>query len=47
MKKLDLQHDGFDPVQIKDMLYYLNTSGAYERLTEEIYNQIMSGKIRL
>jgi len=47
MKKLDLQRDGFDPVQIKDKLYYWNTSEAYESLTEETYNQILSGKIRL
>lgn len=47
MKKLDLQREGFDPVQIKDKLYYWNTSETYESLTEEIYNQILSGKIRL
>jgi hypothetical protein len=47
MKKLDLQRDGIDPEQIKDKLYYLNKSEAYECLTEEIYNQILSGKIRL
>lgn len=47
MKKLDLQCDGFDPAKIKDKLYYWNTSQAYESLTEEIYNQIQSGKIRL
>jgi hypothetical protein len=47
MKKMDLQSDGFDPVKIKDKLYYWNTSQAYESLTEEIYNQIQSGKIRL
>jgi hypothetical protein len=45
--KRDLQHDGFDPVTIKDKLYYLNPSGAYEHLTEEIYNHISAGKIRL
>jgi len=47
MKKLDLQRDGFDPVQIKDKLYYWNTCDAYESLTEEIYNHILSGKIKL
>jgi hypothetical protein len=47
MKKTDLQHDGFDPVQINDKLYYWNTSETYESLTEEVYNQIQSGKIRL
>lgn len=44
---MDLQNDGFDPVQIKDKLYYMNSSGAYECLTEEIYNHILSGKIKL
>lgn len=47
MKKLDLQRDGFDPVQIKDKLYYLNKSEVFECLTEDIYKQMQSGKIRL
>jgi hypothetical protein len=47
LKKKDLQHDGFDPVKIKDKLYYLNSSGTYEHLNEEIYNHICTGKIRL
>lgn len=47
LKKRDLQHDGFDPVKIKDKLYYLNPAGMYEHLNEEIYNHICTGKIRL
>lgn len=47
MKKLDLQHEGFNPVQLKDKLYYWNKSEAYESLNEEIYDQILSGKIRI
>ncbi|PSN39833.1 Long-chain fatty acid transport protein 4 [Blattella germanica] len=47
LKKKDLQADGFDPVKIKDKLYYLDSTGSYEALTEEAYNHICTGKIRL
>nr|CAD7205995.1 unnamed protein product [Timema douglasi] len=47
LKKKELQNEGFDPTVIKDRLYYLSPSGTYELLTEDVYNQIFSGKIRL
>lgn len=48
MKKTDLQQDGFNPGIIKDKLYYLDTkNGQYVALTEEIYDKINSGQIRL
>ncbi|XP_023713297.2 long-chain fatty acid transport protein 4 isoform X1 [Cryptotermes secundus] len=47
LKKRDLQREGFDPLKIEDKLYYLNPSGMYELLTEEIYVHIITGKIRL
>ncbi|XP_069674178.1 long-chain fatty acid transport protein 4-like isoform X1 [Periplaneta americana] len=47
LKKRDLQQDGFDPVTIKDKLYFMSSSASYETLTEEIYNNIFTGKIRL
>ncbi|XP_046398342.1 long-chain fatty acid transport protein 4 isoform X2 [Ischnura elegans] len=47
LKKVDLQKDGFNPAGIKDKLYYFTGSGGYEPLTQDIYDQIQSGKIRL
>nr|CAD7447794.1 unnamed protein product [Timema bartmani] len=47
LMKKELQKEGFDPTVIKDRLYYLSPSGTYELLTEDVYNQIFSGKIRL
>ncbi|XP_014278846.1 long-chain fatty acid transport protein 4 [Halyomorpha halys] len=47
MKKLDLQKEGFDPSIIRDKLYYYSPEGVYEPLTQEVFAQIQSGKIRL
>lgn len=48
MKKIDLQEGGFNPSAIKDKVYYLDTKiGQYVSLTEEIYEKINSGQIRL
>nr|CAD7602800.1 unnamed protein product [Timema genevievae] len=47
LMKKELQKEGFDPTVIKDRLYFLSPSGTYELLTEDVYNQIFSGKIRL
>ncbi|XP_075213342.1 long-chain fatty acid transport protein 4-like [Lycorma delicatula] len=47
MKKLDLQKQGFNPSEIKDKLYYLSPSGSYLELTEDVYANIETGKIRL
>lgn len=47
LKKKDLQEDGFDIKKITDPIYFLDNSGVYVKLTEEIYNNILEGKIRL
>lgn len=47
MKKTDLQKDGFDPRNTKDNIYYLDSTGNYTILNEEIYNKILDGTIRL
>lgn len=46
LKKLDLQKDGFDPNNIADSLFYLSSKGMYEKLDQNIYNQIVTGAIR-
>lgn len=46
LKKIDLQKEGFDPTAINDSLYYLASSGKYEKLDKAVYEQIMNGKVR-
>lgn len=41
-----LRNIDFDS-QITDPIYFLDNSGVYVKLTEEIYNNILEGKIRL
>lgn len=45
LKKTDLQRDGFEPK--KDPVYYLASSGRFERVTNEVFEQINCGKVRL
>ncbi|CAK9830306.1 Long-chain fatty acid transport protein 4 [Anthophora retusa] len=47
LKKKDLQMDGFDIKKITDPIYFLESSGVYVKLTEQIYNNIHEGKVRL
>ncbi|XP_022191701.1 long-chain fatty acid transport protein 4 [Nilaparvata lugens] len=47
MKKADLQKEAYNPQVVKDKLFYLSSKGVYEPLTEDIYSQIETGKIRL
>ncbi|RZF40359.1 hypothetical protein LSTR_LSTR008789 [Laodelphax striatellus] len=47
MKKGELQKEAYDPHVVKDKLFYLSSKGVYEPLTEDIYSQIETGKIRL
>ncbi|KAG8230143.1 hypothetical protein J437_LFUL010394 [Ladona fulva] len=47
LKKVDLQKEGFDPMTIKDNLYYQAASGKYEPINPDVYDQIQNGKIRL
>ncbi|XP_067001453.1 long-chain fatty acid transport protein 4 [Anabrus simplex] len=46
MKKKDLQEEGFNPIEVKDRLFYLTSGGTYDPLNEEVYNQILAGKVR-
>ncbi|MEI9996193.1 MAG: long-chain-acyl-CoA synthetase [Rhizomicrobium sp.] len=47
-RKVELVQDGFDPGTIRDPLYWLNhASGAYERLTPEVYAAIAGGAVKL
>lgn len=47
LKKVDLQKDGYRPSAIEDAVFYMTARGAYERLTEEVYEKICSGEVRL
>uniref|UniRef100_A0A8C6U1X8 long-chain-fatty-acid--CoA ligase n=1 Tax=Neogobius melanostomus TaxID=47308 RepID=A0A8C6U1X8_9GOBI len=48
MKKVKLVEEGFNPVNISDRLYFLDTEKkTYIPLTEEMYNAIMSLEIKL
>lgn len=47
MKKLDLQKEGYNPSEVKDKLFYMSPSGSYVPLTDDVYTQIETGKIRL
>ena len=48
MKKMDYKKDGFNPSVVKDRLFYLNPNiGEYEELLAKVYNDIVTGKIRI
>ncbi|XP_029033779.1 long-chain fatty acid transport protein 4 [Osmia bicornis bicornis] len=47
LKKKDLQRDGFNINKITDPVYFLDRSGEYVKLTEQIYNTILEGKAKL
>ncbi|XP_043270087.1 long-chain fatty acid transport protein 4-like [Venturia canescens] len=47
LKKKDLQLEAFDVTKIKDPVYFLDKSGTYTRLTEELLKDILNGKIRI
>ncbi|XP_015175020.1 PREDICTED: long-chain fatty acid transport protein 4-like [Polistes dominula] len=46
LKKINLQKEGFDPNKIQDKLYFRSDKG-YVEVTPELYQQIISGNIRL
>ncbi|XP_032687154.1 long-chain fatty acid transport protein 4 isoform X2 [Odontomachus brunneus] len=46
LKKKDLQQDAFNIEKVKDPVYFLNKD-SYVRMTDELYNDIKQGKIRL
>lgn len=48
LKKIDLQKDGYDITKVEDKLYFYNArSSRYDELTEEVYEDIQKGKVRL
>jgi fatty-acyl-CoA synthase len=48
LRKVDLVKEGFDPKKIADPLYFDHpTIGKYVRLTAELYEQIVGGKVRV
>jgi fatty-acyl-CoA synthase len=47
-RKISMMKEGFDPAQIGDALYFDDPrAGAYVRLDEKLYGQIVSGEVRL
>ncbi|EZA61088.1 Long-chain fatty acid transport protein [Ooceraea biroi] len=46
LKKKDLQQEAFDIKKVKDTIYFLNKD-VYVRLTDELYNDIVEGKLRI
>lgn len=46
LRKSDLQREGFDPAVVSDKLFFNNGNG-YIELTSDVYDQIISGKIRI
>lgn len=48
LRKVDLVKEGFDPDRIEDPLYFDHpVIGKYVRLTRELYEQIVDGKLRV
>lgn len=48
LKKIDLQNEGFDIKRISDCLYFYDSKRAnYIQLTQTVYDEIISGQIRL
>ena len=47
LKKIDLQKEGFNPELIKDKLFFRNGKNEFVKLTKEMYDDIISGKIRV
>lgn len=48
LRKVDLVKEGFDPDRIADPLYFDHpVIGKYVRLTRELYEQIVDGKLRV
>ncbi|RVE74324.1 hypothetical protein OJAV_G00020810 [Oryzias javanicus] len=45
--KVKLGEEGFDPAAIQDPLYFLEDNKGYIPMTQEIFNSISEGKLRL
>lgn len=48
MKKVVLQNDGYNPFNIKDPLYFLDSSSnSFIPFTSDLYQQLLDGKLKL
>ncbi len=48
MKKVLLQNEGFNPLKIKDPLYFLDaSSNSFVPFTIDLYQQLLDGKLKL
>uniref|UniRef100_A0A3Q1JI98 Very long-chain fatty acid transport protein n=1 Tax=Anabas testudineus TaxID=64144 RepID=A0A3Q1JI98_ANATE len=48
IQKMRLQREGYKPQDSSDKIYFLNgRAGCYEAVTDELFNAIMEGKVRL
>lgn len=48
LKKNELQKQGFDPAAVKDkILFRASGKGEYSELTQSLFNDIMSGRVRV
>ena len=48
LKKAELASEGFDPRKVEDPIYFRDSSkNTYVRLTPEVYEQLVAGKLRL
>ena len=45
--KVKLSEEGFNPAVVKDPLFYIENNKGYVPMTEEMFNSITEGKIRL
>jgi solute carrier family 27 fatty acid transporter 1/4 len=46
IKKAELQEDGFDPLKVKDKLYF-RSGKEYVPLTSQLYQDIVKGLVRM
>ncbi|XP_011187369.1 long-chain fatty acid transport protein 4 [Zeugodacus cucurbitae] len=46
LRKVDLQREGYNPHVINDTLFYKTSSGSYQLLTSEVFDEINEGRIR-
>jgi len=48
LKKMDYKKDGFNPLVVKDKLFYLDPkTGEYEGLDMKAYTDIVTGQMRI
>ncbi|KAI4498643.1 hypothetical protein M0802_006349 [Mischocyttarus mexicanus] len=47
LKKKDLQSEGFDITKFVDPIYFLDRTGVYVKLTDDLYKNIIEEKVRI